>query len=309
MMDHDQRFKIMLKEFFQDFLQLFFPHESELFDFSGRINWLDKEVFADPPAGERQFLDLVAQIPTRHPVVDERFTTEVDSMLSLIHTEIEYSDSVEPLRLRMYRYYEQLRRRYCIPVLPIALYLRVGLDGIGIDEYNESFNDELHTIRFRYLYVGLPALKAEEYVDGDNALGIAFCTLMKTSPENKVGLAARALKRLLKCQLNDWQTWLLFDCLIAYSGMDEKDRNELEQIMAAETNKPNFPYTRTWFDDGMEQGMRQLLKSQIEQRFGPLSDNSRQKLAAMPVEEMMELGKALLKAESLSALGLSDAHQ
>ena len=50
MADHDQRFKTLLREFFAEFVGLFFPDWAGRFDF-GRVGWLDKEVFPDPPAG------------------------------------------------------------------------------------------------------------------------------------------------------------------------------------------------------------------------------------------------------------------
>ena len=59
----------------------------------------------------------------------------------------------------MFRSYANLRARHGLPVLPIGLYLRVGLQGIGVDVYEEHFW-ELRPVRFEYLYVGLPALDA-----------------------------------------------------------------------------------------------------------------------------------------------------
>ena len=47
---------------------------------------------------------------------------------------------------------------------------RVGLEGVGWDAYEEVFWD--HSIlRFEYAYVGLPALDAEQYVNGEHLLG------------------------------------------------------------------------------------------------------------------------------------------
>ena len=65
----------------------------------------------------------------------------------------------------MFDSYAHLRRTYRLPVLPLALFLRVGRDGIGVDVYEERFW-EFELLRFRYLYVGLPALDALEYVEG-----------------------------------------------------------------------------------------------------------------------------------------------
>ena len=64
-----------------------------------------------------------------------------------------------------------------LPVLPIALYLRVGLEGVGIDVYEEHFH-ELRVLHFQYYYVGLPALAGEHYVAGDNWLGVALAALV-----------------------------------------------------------------------------------------------------------------------------------
>ena len=94
----------------------------------------------------------------------------------------------------MYDAYGQLRRKYGLPVLPIALYLRVGLDGLGIDFYEEHFW-ELRPIRFEYLYVGLPGLDAVKYVQGENWLGVALAALMKIPAEQVAWLGAGAFKR------------------------------------------------------------------------------------------------------------------
>ena len=52
------------------------------------------------------------------------------------------------MRPRMFDAYVQLRRTHRLPVLPIGVFLRVGLDGIGVDFYEEHFW-ELRAVRFR----------------------------------------------------------------------------------------------------------------------------------------------------------------
>ena len=61
MSDHDQRFKSLMREFIAEFFQFFYPHWADRFDFS-QIEWLDKEIFTDPPDGPRRILDLVAKL-------------------------------------------------------------------------------------------------------------------------------------------------------------------------------------------------------------------------------------------------------
>ena len=53
----------------------------------------------------------------------------------LIHIEVESADTVEPLRRRMYEYFHHLTHVLGHDVLPVAVYLRVGLQGRGLDRY------------------------------------------------------------------------------------------------------------------------------------------------------------------------------
>ena len=48
--DHDQRLKVLLKEFFEAFFLCFFPAWAAQFEFID-IDWLDKELFLAPPQG------------------------------------------------------------------------------------------------------------------------------------------------------------------------------------------------------------------------------------------------------------------
>jgi hypothetical protein len=62
--DHDQRLKVLLKEFFEQFLRCYFPDWARRFDFT-ELTWLDKEVFLAPPQGEKRQLDLVGRLRLR----------------------------------------------------------------------------------------------------------------------------------------------------------------------------------------------------------------------------------------------------
>jgi hypothetical protein len=103
-------------------------------------------------------MDLVVKIPVRM-AVEQRRPAEGSSWIVLVHVEVESRDAVAPLRGRMHAYYQHLKRRYDLPVLPIGLYLRVGLEGVGWDVYEEWFWEH-RILHFEYAYIGLPALDA-----------------------------------------------------------------------------------------------------------------------------------------------------
>src|SRR5262245_58525874 len=308
MAEHDQRFTKLLKEFLPEFFQGFFPQRAAGLDFDG-LEWLDKEVFTDPPGGDVFILDLVARLRTRTPQGEEPLLAT-----ALVLLEIESREAVAAFRQRMYRYYETLRRKHGCRVLPVALYLRVGLDGIGTDTYVEMY-DDMEVLRFNFLYVGLPALDAEQYVTGGNWLGVALAALMKIPAARRAWLRAEALRRVfVECPENDYRRLLLAECIEAYLNLDDQQQLEYEQLIRTPPYQEMIPMMTTTFEKGVLQGIqkgelqgqRRAARLLLEQQFGPLNPAVEQRLNEWSAERLDELVLALRNAPSLKALGLED---
>lgn len=251
-MDHDQRFKTLIREFFADFLRLFFADWAARLDLD-RVEWLDKELLPNPPEGSRHQLDLVARVRTREKVSDQH-ADDPEQWLALIHIEIESPEGTTSLKSRLPRYYIHLRDCYSLPVLPIVIYLKVGLDGIGVDHVEERFW-ELRALAFDYLYVGLPGLNAIEYIQSDNWLGVALTALMRISPDQTAWMGAEALRRLVEAPLTEQQRFLLGDCVQAYLQMDEQQRQEYDRLLAEKSYSKVLTMNKTVFESGLEKGM------------------------------------------------------
>jgi hypothetical protein len=138
---YDQRLKELIREIIDSFLELILPGWAGRFDFA-RIEWLQQEVFADPPQGERRILDLVARLPRRQAAEDG--STEV------LHIEVEAEDRTTRARRQLSDGNHLLRQRHDRPVLPLAMYLNVGLEGRGMDSYREQAEGlDIYELRFR----------------------------------------------------------------------------------------------------------------------------------------------------------------
>ncbi|HVC95284.1 MAG TPA: hypothetical protein VND64_16430 [Pirellulales bacterium] len=303
--DHDQRFKTLLQLSFADFLRLFFSTWAARFDLN-HIEWLNLEIFADPPKGKRRTLDLVAKVRLRKQV---RPAGKRRQWLALIHVEIEGQDRAAPLRPRMWRAYHHLRDKYDLPVLPIGLYLRVGLDGVGIDVYEEHFWD-LRPVRFEYLYVGLPGLDGVEYLEGDNWLGVALSALMRVPKERQVWLGAEALRRISAAPLPDQHRYLLGECVQTYLPLDESQWDDFNNLLTTKPYEGVKKMRATWFDQGVEkgreEGRREALTDLLVGRFGALPKKLSRRLKSLPPEQVASLFKQAYQAKSLRELGLED---
>jgi hypothetical protein len=308
--DHDQRLKVLLKEFLGQFFACFFPAWAERFDFT-TIDWLDKELFLAPPHGEKRQLDLLARLRLRPeaPPPHEGATDPV----ALIHIEVETRKSAVALRPRMFDYYVQLRRDLGLPVLPIAVFLRVGLDGVGWDAYEELFWEH-RILRFEYAYVGLPGLNGEQFVTGEQLLGVALSQLMRVPPERRAELLLEGLKRIIGSGENDWRRELLRECLEAYSELDEAQVERMQTLLNTEQYrevKANMITTHEralaeGMKKGILQGQRMTAIWQLEARFGPLAPAVRQRVEALSPDELRQLTLDFIKAQSLKDLRLED---
>jgi hypothetical protein len=310
--DHDQRFKALIREFFRDFLRLFFAEWAERFDLD-TVEWLDTEILPDPPEGSRHVLDLVARVTTREPV-ENRKNEESEKWIALLHIEIESPDRTTNLKPRLPGYYIHLGDRYGLPVLPIVLYLKVGLDGIGIDTYEQRFW-ELTVLRFSYLYVGLPGLEALQYVIGDNWLGVALSALMRIPPEKVSWLGLEALRRIGESSLNEQQKFLLRDCVEAYLPLDERHKGEFEKLMAATPEQRVQSMNKTTYDRGLEKGLEQGIEKGIEKglqttllrqgskRFGPPTPELESRIRSIQnISQLEAMTEKILDSQSWNEL-------
>ncbi len=298
--DHDQRLKVLLKAFFEQFFWCFFPDWAQRFDFTA-VQWLDKEVFLAPPQGEKRQLDLLARLRLRAGAPPPR--PQATELVALVHVEVETRQSAAALRPRMFEYYVQIERDLQVPVLPIGLFLRVGLDGIGWDAYEEFFWEH-RILRFEYAYVGLPALDAAVYVHGEHLLGVALSTLMRVPPERRAELYAEGLKRIARSGDNDWRRFLLAECLEAYTHLDEAQKKQLEALLTTEQYQEVKPLMITTYERGKIAERREMVLFLLETQFGPLSPEIKQRVEAIPPENLRQVILNLMKGQSLKELGL-----
>ena len=308
-MEHDQRFKTLIRTFFESFLRLFFPEQAARIDFSN-VEWLDKELLPDPPEGERHIVDLLARVRVVEPV-DARRAGEPEPWLVCVHVEVESPDRTTGLKDRLPFYYFKIRERYGLPVLPIVIYLKVGLEGIGIDDVVESFFG-LEVVRFQYRYVGLPALNAVEYLEGQNWLGVALAALMRIPPGRSAWIGAEALRKIAESGLNDTQKLLLGDCVEAYIPLDAADRENFRELLL-QSNYEGVPaMNKTTYDLGIEKGIEKgqalgqisLLQQLIQRRFGGVNESTKQYLNALDPNQICDLTLKIATATKWEDVGI-----
>jgi hypothetical protein len=104
----------------------------------------------------------------------------------------------------------------------------------------------------------------------------------------------------------EYQRFLLAECVQAYLPLDAEQQQEFERLVATEAYQGVRAMNTTWFEKGIAKGQRELLREQLDKRFGPLSPPVLDRLNQWPAERLSALGVAILEAQSLRELGLED---
>ena len=252
-MEHDELFKAFLNEFMQPFLELFFPAEAALLDFS-TLTFPGTEFFTDFPGGDVRRADVVAEVRTRTG----------DLEVILIHVEVQaVRESDVPFR--MWQYYHLIRLRSGAKVFPIVLYLAPGAGGIVAEVYRETVLGR-ETVRFTYAAIGLPDLDGMEYVASTNPAAIGLSALMRFPKSNK---AERKMERIARVaettDANAAQQHLLAILVDRYLFLDLTEQMEFEFLKSAEETEMPVELMTSWEEKGIARGMAKGLKQGLEQ--------------------------------------------
>jgi hypothetical protein len=146
--------------------------------------------------------------------------------------------------------------------------------------------------------VGLPALDGEQFVMGENLLGVALSALMRMPGDRRPELYAEGLKRIATSGESDFRRFLLVECLEAYADLDDAQGERLQALLHTEAYQEAEAIMKTTYERGIErgieqgiergivQGERQSTLRQLEAKYGPLSPATRQQVEALSPEAL-----------------------
>ncbi|MCS6861518.1 MAG: DUF4351 domain-containing protein [Abditibacteriales bacterium] len=306
---HDQLFKDLLRAFFREFLELFFPDAAAQLDFS-TVTFLDKEVFTDLPTGRQRTLDLVAQVRT----LDGR------RELVLVHVEVESQPKRRAFRQRMLRYYMMLHLRYNLPVMPIVVHLARGAGGLGTEVYEQMLFGQ-QVLRFEYWRVGVADLSAEVYLPSNNPLAFGLAALMEPGERRPAELKVACLLGIARALIDEARKALLLNCVETYLALDEKEQALYEELVAQSEQREVSKMLMTYEERVMQRGIavgeqrgiaigivrgkQETALRLLRKKFGTLPKTVEARVQAMKTEaELDALLDAILTAQSLDDLGL-----
>lgn len=294
-MSHDQLFKELLRAFFREFLELFFPEVAARLDLT-QVAFLDRELFTDLPEGARREPDLVAE--TR--------TLEGQPELVLIHVEVQVSRDRE-VPFRMFQYYSLLRLRHASPVYPVVLYLSPGSGGLVEEVYQEGlFGTEI--LCFRYKVVGLPDLESGRYAGTGNPLASGLRALMRPGPTSRAAAKAQLLRDALLSATDEARRFLLANLIETYLVLSPAEQEEYASLLKQRDMEEVERVITTWEERVLQQGLqqgalrcaREAVLESLSARFGAVPEAVSERVHAL--EDMESLRGLLRRAVTVPSM-------
>ena len=318
-MEYDSLFKQLLKTFFQSFMELFFPEETQHIQWES-IEFLDTEEHAQTDEGQsfHRSADLIVKV----------YAIDGEEELVLIHVEIE-NPWRENFRARMFEYFMFIRLRYSLPIFPIAICPERRSKPFEMESYTEKiFGHKL--LSYNYFHLGLPGLSVADYWTDDNPVSWAFSSLMNRGDEDKIHRLETCYHRIYESGLPDNQKSLLVNFTRTYYQLTPEEATVLRERLNQASNKEIEEMEYSYFgqarqegrqegmqegkqegmqegrQEGMQAGMHFILLEMLQVKFGELPQVTTDRVRA--IESQEELASLVTKAhnaESLEDLGLN----
>jgi hypothetical protein len=213
MIDHDQLFKRLLREFFGEFVALFLPSVASYLDPTS-IEFLDKELYTEKQPGEKRNADLVAK--ARFRGVTAYF---------LIHIEPESSRRRKrgAFAWRMFDYFALLTREHRLPVYPVALLSYDTPRNLEADSLHIEFPDKT-VLEFRFTVIQLNRLNWRDYLQHDNPAAAALMAKMGFAPEERVEVKKESLRMIARLKYEPEKTRLLSRFVDTYLRLNAEEQ-------------------------------------------------------------------------------------
>ncbi len=292
-MDKDQIYKVLIQNFFKEFMELFLPYLAERIDYSS-AEFLMQEMFTDLPKGKRKKLDLVVKI---------KFLGEDEEKIIIIHIEVE-GKKQQGIARRMFKYFAQLYLRFEKDIIPIVIFVDDHKWKEDVDrEYLISYDEQY--LNFRYKKIKLKDLNYKQFLNSKSPLAHALMVKMDFDKKERVRLKAEVLRLILTGQIDEARQSILLNFVEECMVLKLFEEQTFKKLIDEKEDYKEIKHMVTIYEEkgiqkGIQQGAVHLLIQQIIQKFGPISEEIEKKIKSInKLDELDELGIALLDIKSL----------
>lgn len=293
---HDRLFKELLKTFFVEFLELFFPSLLAEIDTS-YLEFLEQEIFTDLKSGEKYNADLV--VKTKLKSCGKTFL--------LIHVENQ-TPSETKLEQRMFRYFAFLSHNHDLPVYPIAVLSFDSPRTPQPNRYEVVIANEV-ILQFNYEVIQLNRLNWRDFMGHKNPVATALMSKMRIDKDDRWRVKLECLRLLATLKLDPAKTRLISGFIDTYLQLNAEEETQFQEeigTLASSEQEEIMEIVTSWKLEGIEEGLQQgelkIVLRLLTRRMGEIAAELQSQIRQLSLIQLEDLAEALLDFEAQTDL-------
>ena len=291
--DHDGAFKMLLTDFFAEFLELFAPALAAQID-PDDLTFLATESFVELIDPDRRDADMVIQTRLRN----RRATI-------LIH--LEHQAQPDPtLARRMFRYFARFHDRYDLPIYPIALCSYPSSRSDTPAVYTVTV-EPLDVLTFNFQVVQLAKLRWRDFLESENPVAVALMARMQIASRDRWRVKAACLRRAMGLRLTSEARRRIAQFVDLYLPLNAAGEAAFRADVATYTHAEQegiMEIVTSWQRQGRVEEARDIAFRLATKKFGSLDSVSSVQIEALTKPQLDALLIALLDFTSPDDLAI-----
>jgi hypothetical protein len=165
-------------------------------------------------------------------------------------------------------------------------------------------------LRFNFRVVQLSKLNWREFLRNENAVACALMTKMGMAPEERPRVKLECLRMLARLKLDREKNRFLSGFIDTYLRLTAEEillfKREAATLLQDQEKETFMELTTSWKEEGIIEGRieqsRRMVQRQLNRCLGSVPENLRSKVDSLSLEQLENLGDALLDFRSLQDL-------
>lgn len=296
MVDRDRLFQDLLKNFFLEFVDLFFPKVAVAIDPTS-IHFLEEHPLPKEQ-GEQEAASPTKEASSNSNVLVQVQLRGQDSCFWVClgnssTTNIKFERSV-------FHTFARLDAQYNLPIYPIILQFADSAQSWDTTGYRVEFVDR-KILDFSFVAIRLHRLNWRDFLQRRNPVAAALMPMMNVQNFDRPVVKAECLRLLTNLRLETQKVQIIFQFIEAFLHLSEDEeqvlQTELERMVLAERERitnllANTPQENQ--QQGAEKEALTLVLRLLKRRIGVINPEMKSQICSLPVNQIEDLGEALL---------------
>jgi hypothetical protein len=285
--NHDQKFKELISTFFIEFLELFLPELARTIE-PDSVTFREQEYFVDLVDGEKQIIDLLAEV---------KLAGEDATVLVHIEPQSSYRSRFPQ---RMFFYFSRLHQKHLKRIYPIAIFSYDQPAEAAQTQYKVEF-PSLKVLEFNFTAIQLNRLNWRDFINQPNPVAAALMAKMAIAESDRPKVKAECLRLLVTLKLDPAKTELISQFVDTYLRLNATEEQTFQaeiDTMDIAQREEIMQVTTSW----EEKAQRSLVLRLLNRKVGAVPDRALDQINRLQGEQLEFLGEALLDFGSIADL-------